>query len=97
MAGTGGARKGAGRKKGSTALTLAKRPATKAELEDIGAMARPYCAMALETLSKIARSGESESARVSASSALLDRGYGKPKQTVDGTFQGKMLVGWLSD
>ena len=43
-------------------------------------LARGYGPDALETLAKIAREGQSESARVSAAVALLDRGYGKPPQ-----------------
>ncbi len=89
----GGARPGSGRKPSG----LAKLPVTKKELEDIGMMAREYTSIALTALEKIARAGKSESAKVSAAAHLLDRGYGKPKQTVDGTFQGKVLVGWLSE
>ena len=35
------------------------------------------------TLVTISTSGESEAARVSAANALLDRGYGKPRQAVE--------------
>jgi hypothetical protein len=34
---------------------------------------------------KICNHGQSESARVAAANALLDRGYGKPVQTIDNT------------
>lgn len=67
----GGKRTGAGRKPG--AVSKAKR-----ELAD---MAKPYAEAALRTLVVIARKGESESARVAAATAILDRGYGKPPQT----------------
>lgn len=46
-------------------------------------MARSLAPEALETLREIARHGKSESARVAASVALLDRGLGKPGQTFD--------------
>jgi hypothetical protein len=39
--------------------------------------------MAIDTLSKIAGSSQSDSARVSAAQALLDRAYGKPAQIVN--------------
>jgi hypothetical protein len=53
----------------------------KAE-HDIQALARAHAPVAIETLVKIASFGQSESAQVAASTALLDRGFGKPKQTV---------------
>jgi hypothetical protein len=39
----------------------------------------------LRTLVKVAKDGESEAARVTAASALLDRGYGKPTQSHEHT------------
>ncbi len=38
---------------------------------------------ALEVLAHVAQHGESESARVSAACALLDRGHGRPIQAVN--------------
>lgn len=52
---------------------------------DIREIARQHTAEALDTLAKICRSGKSESARVAAASAILDRGYGKPVQSVHNT------------
>ena len=72
MAQHGGVRPGAGRKPGK--LSQAKR-----ELAD---MAKDHAEMALRTLADIAKSGESEAARVSAANAILDRGYGKPPQAL---------------
>lgn len=46
--------------------------------------AREYTLTALKTLAEIAESGESDAARVAASNALLDRGWGKPKQPLTG-------------
>jgi hypothetical protein len=68
----GGARPGAGRKAGK--VSQAKR--------ELAEMAKEHAAAALRTLVEISESGESESARVSASIAILDRGYGKPPQAL---------------
>jgi hypothetical protein len=40
-------------------------------------------AMALRVLAEIARKGGKEAARVSATTALLDRGYGRPIQSME--------------
>ena len=70
----GGKRIGAGRKPGAT--SLAKR--------DLASLAKEHVDAALAALVEIATSGQSESARVSAANAILDRAYGKPIQaTVD--------------
>jgi type IV secretory pathway TrbL component len=69
----GGARPGAGRKPGK--VGEAKRM--------IAESAKEYGEAALATLAQVMRDGESESARISAAVALLDRGYGKPTQTAD--------------
>lgn len=69
----GGARPGAGRKKGK--VSEAKRV--------IAEMAREHAETALGVLMDIALRGESEAARVSAANALLDRGYGKPVQGME--------------
>ena len=71
--GAGGKRSGAGRKKG----------AKNAKTLEIEAAARRYAGEALKALVYVATKGESEPARVSAATALLDRAYGKPKQSVD--------------
>ena len=51
------------------------RPKVVAEVRDL---ARAHTGTALATLVDICRNGESESARVAAACALLDRGWGKP-------------------
>lgn len=66
----GGKREGAGRKPG--AVSAAKR--------QLAEMAKDHAEMALKVLADIASSGEGESARVSAATAILDRAYGKPSQ-----------------
>jgi hypothetical protein len=54
------------------------------ELKGIQELARVHAPTAIETLARIARTGKSESARVGAATALLDRGYGRPPQFVSG-------------
>lgn len=74
MAGNvGGARPGAGRPKGVP---------NKAGRE-LRELAQQYTEDALAALVKIAKEGESEAARVSAATALLDRGYGRPTQAME--------------
>lgn len=74
MAQNGGKRPGAGRPKGRQNKAT---EAMKATLEEL---ARVHTTTALQTLVSVAAKGESEAARVSAATALLDRGYGRPKQ-----------------
>jgi hypothetical protein len=51
--------------------------------QEIREIARPYATEAIETLAHLMRSTTSATARLSAANALLDRGYGKPTQTID--------------
>lgn len=85
----GGRRPGAGRPKGSAAIAT---PVMKANLS---AMARAHTQRAIEALVYVATSGQSESARVAAAIALLDRGYGKPQQAVEhsGPGGGPLVIG----
>jgi hypothetical protein len=46
-------------------------------------LARVYTAQALDCIFTIMQHGSNEAARVSAAKEILDRGYGKPKQSVD--------------
>jgi hypothetical protein len=46
-------------------------------------LARVYTAQALDCIFTIMQHGSNETARVAAAREILDRGYGKPKQTVD--------------
>ena len=68
----GGRRPGAGRPKG--------RKDTKTL--QIEAAAREFTVAALGALQQIAKKGKSESARVAAATALLDRGWGRPRQAL---------------
>lgn len=51
-------------------------------------LARKFTDDALVTLVAIAKHGESESARVTAAIALLDRGYGRPRQALEHSGEG---------
>ncbi len=73
----GGKRKGAGRPKGSRSA------ATKQQQATISDMAREYSSDALTALVDVVRNGVSEAARVAAANSLLDRGYGKPVQSLE--------------
>lgn len=61
------------------------RPKASARVRDA---AREHTEAALQVLVDIAVSGTSEAARVSAATAILDRGYGKPTQPIDGDGEG---------
>jgi len=43
-------------------------------------LAREYTFTALEALVDVAANGTSETARIAAATALLDRGFGKPRE-----------------
>lgn len=71
---SGGKRPGAGRPKGSRSA------ATKEQIANLSDLAKMHSKAALDALVHVATKGESEAARVSAATAILDRGYGKPVQ-----------------
>jgi hypothetical protein len=60
---------------------------------DIQELARQYTPTALKTLHHIAERGKQESARVAASTALLDRAWGRPTQPLAGDINAPP-VGW---
>ena len=66
---------------------------------DLKALAGEYTQEAIAELARLATGAESETARVSAIKELLDRGHGKPAQSVEvGGKDGgpvKMVVEWL--
>ena len=74
----GGKREGAGRPKG----------AKNTRTLEIETKARKYSTAALSTLNEIATKGESERARVAAATAILDRGFGRPRQAVEHSGEG---------
>lgn len=69
----GGARPGAGRRKGAPNKATA----------DIRALAQVHAEDAMVELARLATEAESEAARVAAIKELFDRGFGKPKQSLD--------------
>lgn len=73
----GGKRPGAGRPSGSPNRDTA---ASRAALADL---ISGHVETAIATLAEIAKTGESEAARVAASVAILDRAYGRPGQAVE--------------
>ncbi len=75
--GHGGRRQGAGRRLGSKDRATREAKATLSEL------AREHSDEAIRTLHDVMVKGESESARIAAAGALLDRGYGRPSQAVE--------------
>lgn len=77
MAQHGGARPGAGRKPGS------KTRARKVEVVSLADKAKEHADVALATLAEICAAGTTDSARVAAANALLDRGFGRPPQGVE--------------
>lgn len=54
-------------------------------LREVQEAARAHTAAAIERLAYIAEHGKSETAQITASVALLDRGWGKPAQTLHAT------------
>jgi hypothetical protein len=64
---------------------------------DIRSLARSYTTTAIKVLAGIMQQPEApHAARVSAATALLDRGWGKPSQTVDMTVR-KAIAKDLAD
>jgi hypothetical protein len=72
--GHGGRRVGAGRPPGSVNQSTIDAKARLSEL------ARQHCGLALDVLARVAENGQSETARIAAACALLDRGFGKPRE-----------------
>src|SRR5579864_3893935 len=59
---------------------------------EVRELARQYTETALKTLVHIAEHGKQESARVAASQALLDRGWGKASQPLSDEDGGPLVV-----
>jgi len=72
MASHGGMREGSGRPAGAV------NKATSELKLNLSELAREYTNDALETLVEVMKSGQSDSARIAAATAILDRGYGRP-------------------
>jgi hypothetical protein len=59
--------------------------------------ARRHALDALRTLVKIAKTGKSETARIAAAVALLDRGFGRPSQSVEMNLSADMVSKRISE
>ena len=75
MASHGGIREGSGRPAG------ADNKATSELKLSLSELAREYTNNALDTLVEVMQSSQSDSARIAAATAILDRGYGRPTKT----------------
>lgn len=97
--GRGGKRAGAGRKpkgqKSSSALPSLDLEAALAAPapDDIESTAQAYSRGAIASLVKQLSFGKSETAKVNAANAILDRGYGKPSVDVGGLAQLSLFGG----
>jgi hypothetical protein len=84
--GWGGRREGAGRKPGSS------NRATKEQKRTLSAMARDHTEIALAALAEVAAFGSTDSARVAAAVAILDRGYGRPAPLKESDQRQKSII-----
>jgi len=75
MASHGGMREGSGRPTGAV------NKATSELKFNLSELARHHTNDALDALVEIMKSGQSDSARIAAATAILDRGYGRPTKT----------------
>jgi hypothetical protein len=75
MASHGGMREGSGRPAGAV------NKATSGLKLNLSELAREYTNDALVTLVDVMQSSQSDSARIAAANAILDRGYGRPTKT----------------
>lgn len=62
------------------------------DLKEVITLARSHTVTAINALATIAQSGESEAAVIAASEALLNRAWGKPKDTVEIDGNSKLTV-----
>ncbi len=65
------------------------RPRVVAELREL---ARQHAPAAIAELARLALRARSEAARIAAIRELLDRGYGKVTQPIEGEFRGPPIV-----
>lgn len=73
----GGQRRGAGRPAGTPNKSTKEQGARLSEL------AKLYTDIAFSTLVDVAINGSSDTSRIAAANAILDRGYGKPRRSQD--------------
>ena len=77
----GGHRQGAGRPAGSPNRATVDQKARLSEL------ARQHAGTAIEALAQVAESGQTETARIAAACAILNRGYGKPREATSAQYR----------
>jgi hypothetical protein len=81
MTDRGGKRDGAGRPSGSP------NRATVDQMARLSELARQHAGAAIEALAQVAESGQTETARIAAACAILDRGYGKPREATSAQYR----------
>jgi hypothetical protein len=59
--------------------------------------ARKYSALAIDTLVELTKDNHTDSTRFAAAAALLDRGYGRPAQSLDLHLSADAITKRLSD
>jgi hypothetical protein len=59
--------------------------------------ARKYSALAIDTLVELTKDNHADSTRFAAATALLDRGYGRPAQSLDLHLSTEAITRRLSD
>ncbi len=69
-----------GRRKGAERPSGTPNRATVDMKSRLSVLAREYTWQAFDTLVDVAENGKSETARIAAATALLDRGFGKPRE-----------------
>jgi hypothetical protein len=63
----------------------------------VAAEARKYSALAIDTLVELTKDSHTDSTRFNAATALLDRGYGRPAQSLDLHLSADAITKRLSD
>lgn len=77
---------------------LGKGRPKKAERETVQAMAREHTEEMLQIILKVARSSEDDNARVRAANLIIERGWGKVPQPVEGVSGGEPIeIRWLAE
>jgi hypothetical protein len=69
--------------KGVSGNPAGRRPGQMRAIQNLAVEARKYALASLRTIDEIRRKGESEAVRLAAANSLLDRGFGKPAQSID--------------
>jgi hypothetical protein len=67
------------------------------EVSNVVVEARRYAGLAVDTLVAIAKNGQTDNSRLSAATELLNRGYGRPAQSLDLHISADAITKRLSD